>query len=146
MVHSQSLKTIGHALESAKIDTFKIAKKDGEYRVYVDRVVFRYDSVALSRLRAAVKKSPSKGFLPGGRVRPHLAEQLRAVGDYIDRNEVDEFRIVWTRHFALLDYERADLEAAHRIFTAEELQELARRPTLPRSVSYLLPERLSRAL
>ena len=131
---------------SATIDTFKIAKKPDEYWVYVDRIVFRYNSAALSSLSAAVKKNPSKGFPPGGRVRPHLAEQLRAVGDYIDRKEVDEFRIVWTRNLALLDYEQADLQPTQRVFTAEELQELARRPTLPRSVSYLLPERLSRVL
>jgi hypothetical protein len=141
MLHSKPLKTIGQALEAAKIVTFKIDNKSESdvYRVYVDQLGFRFDAAALSRLSPLVQKKQSDRFVPAGRLRSSLSEQLRAVGNYIDRIEIDEFRIVWTSTFAILDYEQADAELSHRVFTAEELQELALHRPPPRSVCFLPP-------
>lgn len=139
MLHSQSLNTVGLALEAAKIVTFKIDNKSEAYRVCVGEVGFRFDAAALSRLSALIQKKKSDRFLQASRLRSSLSEQLRAVGNYIDRIEIDEFRIVWTHNFAILDYEQADAELSHRVFTAEELQELALHRPPPRSVCFLPP-------
>ena len=139
MLHSQSLKTIGQALESAKIITFKIDRKSDAYRLGIGQVVFPFDPASLSRMRALIENAKPPVYVPSGRTRSGLANQLRAVGDYIDRIEVDEFRLVWTGSFAILDYEQGDGDLGHRVFTSNELQELALYPAVPRSVSYLPP-------
>jgi hypothetical protein len=139
MLHSRSLKTIGQALEAARIATFKIDAKSDVYRVFVGDVMFHFDAAALSRMSALVQTNKPNVFVQASRVRSSLSEQLRAVGGFTDRMEVDEFRIVWTRNFAILDYEEADAELNQRVFTAQELQELALHPPLPRSVSYFPP-------
>jgi aspartyl-tRNA synthetase len=139
MLHSRSLKIIGQALETAKITTFKVDVKSDVYRVFVGDVMFRFDATGLSRVSALIQTNKPHVFVQANRVRSSLSEQLRAVGDFADRMEVDEFRIVWTQNFAILDYEEADAELSHRVFTAQELQELALHPSLPRSVSYFVP-------
>jgi hypothetical protein len=136
MLHSRSLRIIGQALEASKVASFKIAARSDVYRVFVGDVMFRFDAAALSRVSALVQANKPNMFVLTSRVRPSLSEQLRAVGGFTDRMEVDEFRIVWTQNFAILDYEEADAELMHRVFTAEELQKLALHPPLPRSVSY----------
>jgi hypothetical protein len=137
MLHSRSLKTIGQALESAKIVTFKIDTKSDAYRLCIGQVMFPFDAASLSSLRALIEKAKPTVFVSASRTRSGLADQLRAVGGYIDRIEVDEFRLVWTQSFAILDYEQADGDRGHRVFTAEELKELGLHRPLPRSVCYL---------
>ena len=140
MMQSRTLKTIGRALEAAGITDFKIKASGDVYRVSVARFEIALDQGAITRLRELLeitKDTTREGAT--NQDGASLSQQLRGLGNYLDRVEVEEFRILWNKNIALLDYESASGEPRHRISAGEELRQLALQRPMPQSVSYLPP-------
>ena len=94
------------------------------YRLCLGHVVFVFDLAAVSRLSAIVPKTQPNMLTGPIRFAPSLSEQMRRLGDYLERFKVDEFRIVWTRNFVIVDYENLNGQATQKVFTSEELHKL----------------------
>ena len=140
MMQSRTLKTIGRVLEAAGIADFKIKASGDVYRVCVARFEIALDQAAITRLRELVENTKDTNRQrETNQTRVSLSQQLRGLGNYLDRVEVEEFRILWNRNIALLDYESPSGEPRHRVFASEELRQLALQRPPPQSVSYLPP-------
>lgn len=132
MSHAKSLRVIGQTLQAAKVMSFKLEKHADSYRLWIAKREFRFAPADISRLDAAAQKR-RKSQRAVTRWSTSLSQQLRALGDHLDRVEVRSFRIVWAAESAILEYERINGQRNRRLFTAEELGQLSLHRSLSRS-------------
>ena len=136
MSHARSLRVIGQTLDGAQVARFKLVNSDGCYRLWIGKDLFCFDQGEILRLDAQCR-SKRAGHPNLSGQHGTVSQQLRALGDYLDRLRVCEFRLVWTGNCAILDYRRFDSDRNSRVFTVEELRQLGLHRSLLRSTPYL---------
>ena len=136
MSHAKSLRVIGATLEAAQVTSFKLEKHAAPYRLWIAKRLFCFGPADISRLDARAQKKRKNHFTRGS---TSLSQQLRALGDHLDRIEVRAFRILWTDSLAILEYQRVSGEQKRRVFTAEELRQVGLQRSSLRSSRYLFP-------
>jgi hypothetical protein len=136
MFHATSLRVIGQTLEGAQVPRFKLVNSDSYYRLWIAKDLFCFDEAEISRLDAQARNRRAN-HLNLSVQQGTLSQQLRALGDYLDRLRVCHFRLVWTGNCAILDYKRFDSDRNSRVFTADELRQLGLNRSLLRSTAYL---------
>ena len=169
LLHAKSLRVIGQSLEAAGIAAFELEKNDQCYLVCSACVTREGESILRNALGGndfssqgdhQTRSNPLFCFRPAdiscldvqarnkqksqsgsvARTSSLLSHRLRALGDHLDRIQVSVFRIVWTLDSIVIVYQRVDGQYQCKIFTAEELQQLALQPRFRRSNAYLIPQ------
>jgi hypothetical protein len=138
MSHARSLRVIGQTLDRSQVGRFKLVNTDGHYRLWIGKDFFCFDEGEISRLDAQARSRRGCRPTPSGQ-HDSISQQLRALGDYLDRLRVCYFRLVWTGNCAMLDYRRFDSDRNSRVFTVEELRQLGLHRSLLRSTKLPAP-------
>jgi len=156
--YAQSLRVIGQALESLRINAFKLENHSDQYIVrdwepsYLKSVVGEdwgksdfgqepsraqksgnlliYTDSDTARLEARARSRRSAAGNPESY---KIASGLRSVGGYLDDNKAVNFEIVWSNKSVRVTFEAATGNLKTINFTAIELQDLALRMHLRRS-------------
>ena len=156
--YSQSLRVIGQALETLRINTFTLEKRGGKYIVRnwepsflegitekvwgprdSDKILLNnqgptepliYTSSDTSRLEALGR---SRRGSNSGQERHNLSLALRVVGDYLDRHRAVVFDISWIRHSVTVKYQSPADGHREANFTVQNLHDLGMGMYLQRS-------------
>ena len=146
MPYAKSLRIIGQSFENAKLQRFELKTDGSEYVVQIDSL----DEASEWILRQAVSPVARESLLDGSvRFTPddisrlddlakkqrkidsshtqtyrRLSQLLRALGDHLDRMEVNKFHISWTSSSVVVDFQLPDGRIDSRTFTAEKLEQL----------------------
>ena len=153
MTHAKSLRVIGQSLETAKIQAFEL-KTDGQnYIAQSDSLtaasewILRYavsphgvseQSARPSTTNRSVRFTPAdisrlddqaerqRRINPSQHTQTYhrLSQLLRALGDHLDRAEVNSFHISWTSGSVSVDFQPVDGRRDFRTFTNEKLEQL----------------------
>ena len=153
MTHAKSLRVIGQSLETAKIQAFEL-KTDGQnYIAQSDSLtaasewILRYalsphdvsnQSARQSTTNRSVRFTPAdisrlddqaerqRRINPSQQTQTYhrLSQLLRALGDHLDRAEVNSFHISWTSGSVSVVSQPMNDRSDSRSFTAEKLEQL----------------------
>jgi hypothetical protein len=155
MAHAKSLRVIGQSLETAKVQAFELETDGPNYVLRSDSLTaasewilrhalrpndfskqsarqptvsrsVRFALADISRLDDQAQKQRRVNSSPHNKqTYQRLSQLLRAMGDQLDRTEVNSFHISWTSNSASVDFQSMDGESNSRTFTVEKLEQLA---------------------
>jgi hypothetical protein len=154
MAHAKSLRVIGQSLETARVQAFELETDGPNYVLRSDSLTaasewilrhalrpndfskqsarqpivsrsVRFALADISRLDDQAQKQRRVNSSPHNKqTYQRLSQLLRAMGDQLDRTEVNSFHISWTSNSASVDFQSMDGESNSRIFTVEKLEQL----------------------
>ena len=148
MTHAKSLRVIGQSMENAKLQNFELNTDGSNYLAQSDSLDAASEWILRQALTAGSTREPifdsSVCFTPADISRldnqaekqrkinpsPHtqayrrLSQLLRALGDHLDRTQVNTFHILWASSSVAVDFQLPDGRSDSRIFTAEKLEQL----------------------
>jgi hypothetical protein len=154
MAHAKSLRVIGQSLETAKVQAFELETDGPNYVLRSDSLTaasewilrhalrpndfskqsarqptvsrsVRFALADISRLDDQAQKQRRVNSSPHNKqTYQRLSQLLRAMGDQLDRTEVNSFHISWTSNSASVDFQSMDGESNSRTFTVEKLEQL----------------------
>ena len=171
MTHAKSLRVIGQSLENAKLQAFELTTDGPNYVAQSDSLdaasewilrqalspvsersarhstssqSIRFTPVDISRLDDQAEKQRKINPSPNTQVYRRLSQLLRALGDHLDRTQVNAFHISWTPSSVYVDFQLLDGQSDSRTFTAEKLEQLGSHSRFRRSsrVHTSLPDSL----
>jgi hypothetical protein len=153
--HSKDLRAIGQSLEMTHIDVFELENHGESYLVRSRSITptsrwiinnsviatgwdasrssslnggegwLRYEPQIISRLDAQGQKQRRGQLPPQSTTTGKPSQQLRALGEHLDRVEVSEFKISWDHpHSVTVKYQTSDGQNEQRTFSFAKLQEL----------------------
>lgn len=175
MAHAKSLRLIGQSLETAKLQSFEIETDGPTYVVRSDSLtaasewILRHalipNDVAeqssrpstvsrsvhfapadISRLDDQAQKQRRVQASPHPQMYRRLSQLLRALGDHLDRAQINTFYISWTADSASVHFQSTDGQRDSRTFTAEKLEQLGSHSRFLRSSRARLDTNLLRSL
>jgi len=162
MAHATSLRVIGQSLETAKLQAFELETDGPNYVLRSDSLTaasewilrhalipndlseqrtrqstvgrsVRFSPADISRLDGQAEKQRRINSSPHSRMYGRLSQLLRALGDHLDRAEVNTFHISWSADSASVDFQSMDGQSGSRTFTAEKLEQLGSHSRFRRS-------------
>lgn len=161
MAHAKSLRVIGQLLEAVKIQTFELKTDGPNYVVQSDLLtpasswilrhtldsnrvseesahhptISRSVRLALADISEFDQAQKQKRMNPSAQTQIYgrLSQLLRALGDHLDRTEVDTFHLSWTGNSASVDFQSPDGRSDSRSFTADRLERLGSHSRILRS-------------
>jgi hypothetical protein len=162
MAHAKSLRVIGQSLETAKLQAFELETDGPNYVLRSDSLTaasewilrhalrpndfskqsarqstvsrsMRFALADISRLDDQAQKQRRVNSAPHKQTYQRLSQLLRALGDQLDRTEVNSFHISWTSNSASVDFQSMDGQRDSRTFTAEKLEQLGSHSRFRRS-------------
>ena len=84
----------------------------------------RFTPADISRLDNQAEKQRKINPSPHTHAYRRLSQLLRALGDHLDRTQVNTFHILWASSSVAVDFQLPDGRSDSRIFTAEKLEQL----------------------
>ena len=168
MTHAKSLRVIGQSMENAKLQNFELNTDGSNYVAQSDSLdaasewilrqaltpasagesVFessvRFTPADISRLDDQAEKQRKSNPSPHTRAYHRLSQLLRALGDHLDRTQVNTFHILWASSSVAVDFQLPDGLSDSRIFTTEKLEQLGSHSRFRRAsrVHFNLPSSL----
>jgi len=162
MGHAKSLRVIGQSLETAKLQGFELETDGPNYVLRCDSLTaasewilrhalrpndfskqsarqptvsrsVRFALADISRLDDQAQKQRRVNSSPHEQTYQRLSQLLRALGDQLDRTEVNSFHISWTSDSAAVDFQSMDGQNDSRTFTAKKLEQLGSHSRFRRS-------------
>jgi hypothetical protein len=153
--HSKDLRAIGQSLELTRIDVFELENHGESYLVRSRSITptsrwiinnsviamawdtskssslnggdgwLRYEPQILSRLDAQGQKQRRSQIPAQAKPTSKPSQQLRALGEHLDRVEASAFTISWDYPYSVtVEYETSDGQNERRTFSFAKLQEL----------------------
>ena len=147
MTHAKSLRVIGQSMENAKLQNFELNTDGSNYLAQSDSLDAASEWILRQALAPVSAREPifdgSVRFTPADISRldnqaekqrkinssqtqtyRRLSQLLRALGDHLDRTQVNTFHILWASSSVAVDFQLPDGRSDSRIFTAEKLEQL----------------------
>jgi hypothetical protein len=138
MSHAKALRLIGQTLEAAKIEAFRVEKRENDYRLWVgSKQMLSFTLADVLRLDAQAQKKRRTIATNSRRPPATLSQRMRALGGYLDHLDVSVFGIVWKKTTIILNYQCRGGERYYRAFTEQELRQLGQDRSRQRSSRYI---------